>query len=159
MKKIAIGADKNGYELKEAVKKFLNDRGIDTEDYGAKSSEDEIAYYDVASIVASKVSKKQFQRGILVCGSGMGMAIIANKHPGVYASVCENRTAAERARSINNSNVLTLGGVVTTPEVAEDIVKTWLTTEFTQGWEKPISDWLENSMKSINRIEKERFKK
>ena len=80
--------------------------------------------------MASRVSRGEVGRGILVCGTGMGMAIIANKFPGVYAAVCENRTAAERARSINNSNVLTLGGFVTPPEEAKEIVEAWLMTEF-----------------------------
>lgn len=157
--KIAIGADKYGYELKEAVKSILEERGIEVEDYGVKDAETETAYYDVAGVVAQKVSSRQADRGVLVCGTGMGMAILANKYSGVYAAVCENPTAAERARSINNSNVLTLGGFVTPPEGAKEIVDAWLTTDFTHGWDKPIADWLNNSMKDIHEIEKEQFKK
>ena len=87
----------------------------------------------------------------------MGMAIIANKYPGVYAAVCENIHAAEKARSINNSNVLTLGGLFTTSLLAQDIVEAWLNTEFTQGWDLEIQTWLENSMQDIAELETEQF--
>ncbi|NEQ06360.1 MAG: RpiB/LacA/LacB family sugar-phosphate isomerase [Moorea sp. SIO4E2] len=111
----------------------------------------------MASEVAQRVGSQQADRGILVCGTGMGMAIIANKHPGVYAAVCENTNAAEKSRSINNSKVLTLGGFITSPEVAVEIVDTWLTTEFKSGWEPPIQEWLENSIKDIAILENEQF--
>jgi ribose 5-phosphate isomerase B len=155
--KIAVGADKYGYQLKEAVKAYLQRRGIEVEDFGVMDSEGQTAYYEIAASLAKGVSSGKFERGILVCGTGMGMAIIANKQPGVYAAVCENRLAAERARSINDSNILTLGGFVTTAETASEIVDAWLTTQFTQGWEKPIAEWLENSKADIRRIETESF--
>ena len=157
--KIVIGADKLGFHLKEAVKSYLMQRGMEVEDYGVENPEGETPYYDLASTVAEKISRGEFQRGILVCGTGMGMAIIANKHPGVYAAVCENAFAAEKARSINDANVLTLGGLITSAEAAKEIVDTWLKTEFTEGWEKSIVDWLYHSKKDISRIEEERFKK
>jgi len=157
--KIAIGADKLGYQLKEAVKVFLTKRGLEVEDWGVQNPEGEQAYYDVADEIAQAVSEKKYERAILVCGTGQGMAIIANKHPGVYAAVCENRFAAEKSRSINNSNILTRGGMITSPETAEQIIETWLETQFTQGWEKPIVDWLNGSMKDIQNLEKTRFKK
>jgi ribose 5-phosphate isomerase B len=155
--KIAIGADKLGYELKESVKSHLQKLGIEVEDYGVDSVEGEEPYYQIASAVAKKVGSGEFTRAILVCGTGMGMAIIANKHPGVYAAVCENPFAAEKSRSINDSNVLTLGGMITKPEAANDIVDVWLETKFTSGWEPPIVDWLQNSKEDIRKIEKERF--
>jgi ribose 5-phosphate isomerase B len=157
--KIGIGADKYGFQLKEAVKKYLQDKEIEVVDHGINNSEGESAYYNIASEVASKVSSGEYQKAILVCGTGMGMAIIANKHPGVYAAVCENSTAAEKSRSINDSNVLTLGGLVTSPENAEGIVETWLNTEFTQGWDQPIVDWLKNSKNEIHQVEASQFKK
>ena len=156
--KIVIGADKLGYHLKEAVKSYLRRRDIEVEDYGVNDAEGETPYYQVASTVAQKISSGEFRKGILVCGTGMGMAIIANKHPGVYAAVCETRLAAEKSRSINDSNILTLGGLITKPEVAGEIVDTWLETEFTQGWEPSIVEWLHNSKEDIARIEEERLK-
>ncbi len=156
--KIALGADSDGFNLKEAVKKHLQDKGLEVEDVGVSDSTSETPYYQVASQVAKRVGSQQADRGILVCGTGMGMAIIANKHPGVYAAVCENTNAAEKSRSINNSNVLTLGELVTTSSVARDIVDTWLTTEFTQGWDARIQQWLQNSMKDIAQLEEQEFK-
>jgi ribose 5-phosphate isomerase B len=157
--KIGIGADKYGFELKEAVKKHLQDKEIEVVDHGINNSEGESAYYNIASEVAGKVSSGEYEKAILVCGTGMGMAIIANKHPGVYAAVCENSKAAEKSRSINDSNVLTLGGLVTSPENAKEIVETWLSTEFTQGWDESIVDWLKNSKNEIREVEATQFKK
>lgn len=157
--KIVIGADKYGYQLKEAVKDFLHSKEIEVEDIGVNHAEGQTPYYEVASEVATKVSNGQAAKAILVCGTGMGMSIIANKYPGVYAAVCENRTAAERSRSINDSNILTLGGFVTSPAGAQEIVDAWLNTQFTQGWEKPVADWLHNSKTDIAQIEKEQFRK
>ncbi|MGD1717174.1 RpiB/LacA/LacB family sugar-phosphate isomerase [Dapis sp. BLCC M172] len=155
--KIAIGADPYGFDLKEAVKQHLQNKGIEVEDIGVNNSTQETPYYQVAGQVSQMVGTQQVERGILVCGTGMGMAIIANKYPHIYAAVCENSFAAEKSRSINNSNVLTLGGFVTTPLVAQEIVDIWLTTEFKQGWEPGIQEWLQNSMKDIAQIEKQQF--
>ena len=87
----------------------------------------------------------------------MGMAIIANKFPGVYAAVCENTHAAEKSRSINNANVLTLGGMFTTPQLAQEILNTWLSTDFAQGWDPAIQAWLENSLTEIAELESTQF--
>lgn len=156
--KIGLGADKHGYQLKEAVKKILQEKEIEVVDHGVNEPEGEQPYYQVASEVAGKVGSGEYQKGILVCGTGMGMAIIANKHPGVYAAVCENPLAAERSRSINDSNVLTLGGFVTEPDQAEKIIDVWLKTEFTQGWDPSIAEWLKNSKKDIREVETSQFK-
>jgi len=153
--KVVLGADPYGFNLKEVLKKHLQDKGVEVEDMGVSDTAKETPYYQVASEVAKQVGSHQAERGILVCGTGMGMAIIANKHSGVYAAVCENSYAAEKSRSINNSNVLTLGEFITTPEVAKEIVDTWLATEFTQGCEQ--TEWLHNSMQDIAQIEKQEF--
>lgn len=155
--KIALGADSYGFDLKQEVKKYLLDKGLEIEDIGVSDRNSETPYYQTASFVAQQVANHQVNRGILVCGTGMGMAIIANKHPGIYAAVCENAEAARMSRSINNSNILTLGGLVTTPQVAQEIVDTWLTTEFTQGWEFAVQEWLHNSMKDIAQLETQQF--
>lgn len=155
--KIIIGADSYGFNLKETVKKHLQAKGIEVEDLGVRNPNTDTPYYQIASEAAQKVGNKEADRGILVCGTGMGMAIIANKHSHVYAAVCENTYAAEKSRSINNSNVLTLGGLVTTPHMAQEIVDIWLKTRFTQGWETPIQEWLHNSMEDIRKIEQQQF--
>ena len=155
--KIALGADSYGFDLKQEVKNYLLDKGLEIEDVGVSDHDAEKPYYQTASEVAKQVANHKVNRGILVCGTGMGMAIIANKHPGIYAAVCENAEAARMSRSINNSNILTLGGFVTTPEIAREIVDAWLNTEFTQGWESSIQEWLHNSMKDISQLETQQF--
>lgn len=96
MKKIVIGSDKSGFPLKEAVKAHLVELGYEVEDCGTQDMEHGQPYYMVAPVVAEKISRKEYEKGILICGTGMGMAIVANKYPGVYAAVCENTYAAEK---------------------------------------------------------------
>ncbi len=156
--KIVIGADSYGLELKDAIKAYLSNKSdITLEDLGVNRVESETPYYHIASDAAKCVANGSADRGILVCGTGMGMSIIANKHPGVFAAVCETAFAAEKSRSINNSNVLTLGGFITTPTIAREIVDAWLSTEFTQGWNPDIRQWLQNSMGDINELERKQF--
>ena len=156
--KIALGADSDGFNLKEAVKKYLHSQNYELQDIGVSSSDGETPYYQIAAQVGKLVATQQVERGVLVCGTGMGMAIIANKLPGVYAAVCENTHAAKQARSLNNANVLTLGEMFTTPLLAQDIIDIWLSTDFTQDWDD-CQAWLENSMKDIAQLEKELFAK
>ncbi|HAC64963.1 MAG TPA: RpiB/LacA/LacB family sugar-phosphate isomerase [Cyanothece sp. UBA12306] len=156
--KIFLGADSYGFDLKQAVKNYLLNQLFDVEDLGIKDSNEQTPYYETASKVARRVADHSGNRGILICGTGMGMAIIANKHPGVYAAVCENVEAARRSRSINNSNILTLGGLVTKPQIAQEILDIWLNTKFTEGWDSSIQDWLHNSMEDIAQIETEKFR-
>jgi len=110
---IGLGADTFGVELKENVKEHLEAAGHVCIDLGG-SSDRQRAYYDVAHELAEKVGSGAYERGVLVCGTGMGMAIVANKHLGMYAAVCEDAATAVKARSINNANVLTLGSMFTT---------------------------------------------
>ena len=155
--KIGIGADPFGVELKEQVKRHVVDSGHECVDLGG-SSDEERPYYEVAHELARKVGSGEVQRGILVCGTGMGMAIVANKHAGVYAAVCEDPSAAAKARSINNANLLTLGGMITAPYKAREIVDAFLGTEFKSGWDGEIQTFLERSMKDIREIESEEFR-
>lgn len=155
--KIVLGADGYGFHLKQEIKNYLVEKGLNIEDVGVKDSDAQTPYYQTASEVARQVASQQVERGILVCGTGMGMAIIANKHPGIYAAPCENTETARMSRSINNANILTLGGLITTPQVAQNIVDVWLSTKFTQGWEAPVQEWLHHSMKDIAQIEAQQF--
>ena len=95
MKKIIIGSDKSGFQLKEAVKAHLVEAGYEVTDAGSQSEENAMFYYEAAENVAPRVGSGEFEKGILICGTGMGMSIVANKHKGVYAAVCENTYAAE----------------------------------------------------------------
>ena len=99
MKKIIIGSDKSGFQLKEAVKAHLVEAGYEVTDAGSQSEENAMFYYEAAENVAPRVGGGEFEKGILICGTGMGMSIVANKHKGVYAAVCENTYAAEKSRA------------------------------------------------------------
>lgn len=153
---IVLGCDGYGFELKEACRAFLSQRGLAVSDLSPEK--DQRPYYDTAQEAARRVASGEFERAVLVCGTGMGMAIMANKYPGVYAAVCENAEAARKSRSINNSNVLTLGGFVTSPEVMREIVAAWLDTDFTQDWPSDVQGWLRGSMADIAAMERARFK-
>lgn len=155
--KIALGADCDGFPLKTAVKDHLLSYNCNIRDFGVNGPSENKPYYTTAHEVAKMVSDGEFDRAILVCGTGMGMAIIANKHPGVFAAVYETTYATEQSRSIDNSNILTLGDMITTPPITKEIVDVWLKTGFTQGWDQPNQEWLQNSMADIAVLETQLF--
>lgn len=129
---IAIGSDHGGYELKEELKKYLQEIGQEYKDYGAFST-DRIDYPIVAKEVATAVQEKECERGILICRSGYGMAMVANKFKGVRSAPCFCTRAAQFSRLHNDTNVLSLGADYVTVEEAKEILKTWLDTEFEGG--------------------------
>ncbi len=131
-KTIAVGSDDAGYRLKEGLKKYLEAEGHTVRDYGA-DSDDPIDYPDVALVVARAVARGEHDRAILVCGTGIGMAITANKVPGVYATVAHDPYSAAKARTSNNTQVLALGARVVAQELAETLVGIWLRAEFAGG--------------------------
>lgn len=134
MKTIVIGCDNAAVELKQHVIKLLEMQGIEYEDVGVFSSQDQEIYPVVAQKVANRIIESGYEKeGILVCGTGIGMAIAANKFPGIYAAVCHDAYSAERARLSNNANVLAMGARVIGPELAIKIVKEWLQLEFKPG--------------------------
>jgi len=130
--KIAIGSDHGGYELKEHIKKVMEDMGIDYEDMGTDSIES-VDYPDYALPVAKKVANGEVDRGILICGTGIGMSIAANKVEGVRAALVHDCYTAKVTRQHNDSNVLCLGGRTTGFLVAEEIARIWLGEEFEGG--------------------------
>lgn len=140
--KIAIGCDHGGFVLKEKIVEYLNSQNYDVTDFGTYSS-DSCDYPVVGKKVAAEVSNGNFERGILVCGSGIGMSIVANKFKGVRAALCWNMSTAKSARTHNNSNILCLGERVTDENLAIDMVKSWLTTEFEGGRHKTRVDMIE----------------
>jgi len=156
MKKLIIGADGSGYELKEAVKAYLNEAGISYDDVGAQSLEDSVPYYTTACRAAKGISEGSYEKGLLFCGTGMGMSIIANKHKGIYASVVESVYAAEKCRAINNSNILCMGGFIVGSEMAIEMVKTFLKTEFTENM-GGFKDFLKQAYADIQNMENELF--
>lgn len=128
-KVIALGSDPNAEFLKDVVKQALTDLGYEYYDYG---SEDTI-YANVAFQVAEAVARGDHERGILMCGTGIGMSIAANKVAGAYAALCADSYSAERARKSNNANIMTLGAQVTGPELARQLVRIWMESEYTPG--------------------------
>ncbi|ASW44065.1 ribose 5-phosphate isomerase B [Clostridium isatidis] len=127
--KIALGSDHGGFELKETIKKFLLTEGYEIKDFGSNSTES-CDYPDYALPVAEAVAKKEFDFGILVCGTGIGISIAANKVPGIRAALCSDTFSAHATREHNDANILTLGQRVVGEGLALDIVKTFLNTEF-----------------------------
>lgn len=130
--KIAIGSDHGGFQLKEKFVKYLNEKGHETKDFGT-FDEQSCDYPRIAKDVANVVASSCFDRGILICGTGIGMSIAANKIKGIRASLCTDTYSAKMTRAHNNSNILCLGQRVTGEGVAFDILDTWLNTEFDGG--------------------------
>ncbi len=130
--RIALGSDHGGYQLKQAVAEWVRELGHQVHDYGVHSPES-ADYPDYAEQVAAAVARGEADRGILVCGTGIGMSMAANKVPGVRASVCHDVFSARATREHNDANVLCLGERVIGPGLARAIVETWLAAEFAGG--------------------------
>ncbi len=130
--KIAIGSDHAGYRLKEILKKYLVSLGHQVQDFGTYT-EESVDYPDIAFRLAEEVSKGSFERGILICGTGIGMCIAANKVKGIRAALCWDERTAELSRRHNDSNVLCLGGRMLGEQKAKKIVDVWISTNFEAG--------------------------
>lgn len=128
-KLIAIGTDHAAYPMKEELKLFLKDLGYECLDFGTHSV-DPVDYPDIAFPVAKAVATGQVSRGIVLCGTGIGSAIVANKVPGVRAALCHDTFSAKYARAHNDANVLAMGARVIGMGVAREIVREWLSSEF-----------------------------
>ena len=129
--KISIGSDHAGFKLKESIKNYLTGAGYDVKDFGT-NSEESVDYPDYAKLVSKDVVKNN-SRGILVCGTGIGMSIAANKIKGIRAAVCRNEYDAEMSRRHNDANVLALGSRITPKAKAKRIVDVFLKTPFEEG--------------------------
>lgn len=128
---IAIGSDHGGFELKQEILAYLDELGYDYKDYGSydKNSCD---YPDFAKEVTKAVTNKEAEKGILICGTGIGISIAANKVEGIRCALCHDCFSAEATRLHNDSNVLAMGGRIVGGELAKKIVKTWLETPFSE---------------------------
>ena len=129
---IALGADHAGYELKEALKGWLINHGFQVLDLGTHSTES-VDYTDYAALVGESVADHKVERGLLVCGTGIGMTVAANKVPGVRAALCGDLYTARMSREHNDANVLVLGGRLMGADMAADILQAWLETDFAGG--------------------------
>jgi ribose 5-phosphate isomerase B len=130
--KIAIGSDHGGFVLKNEVLKHIQSKGYEVKDFGSYSVES-VDYPDVAHEVAEAVVKGDYDRGILICGTGIGISIAANKIPGIRAALCGDCFSAKASREHNNANILAMGERVIGVELAKMITDIWLTTEFEGG--------------------------
>ncbi len=131
--KISLGSDHRGYHLKEKLCALLSTKGHTVDDVGAESADDSVDYPDFAKEVASKVGNGEVDRGVLICGTGIGMAITANKFAGVRAAPCSDEVTAEISRRHNDLNLLCLPADMLSPRSAERIVDIWVDTEFEGG--------------------------
>ncbi len=147
---IAIGSDHGGYRLKEEIKKYLEEKQIEFKDYGCYS-EEKVDYPNFAKEVSKSIQRKECDKGILICRSGIGMAIVANKFKGIRASLCMSEEMAKFSRMHNDSNILTIAADYVSTSQAICIVRMWLATEFEGG--RHI-----DRLKIIEEIEKENMK-
>jgi ribose 5-phosphate isomerase B len=151
-KPIVIGCDNAAVELKKVLIGVLKEERLDFEDVGVNSAEDQTEYPEVARRAADKIIASNYQKeGILVCGTGIGMSITANKFPGIYAAVCHDNYSAERARLSNNSNMICMGARIIGPELAKKVLREWLHLEFQGG--RSLS-----KVEKIVAIEKQNYK-
>jgi len=130
--KIAVGSDHAGFALKEKAREYLRGKGFEVEDFGTHSS-DSVDYPDFAEKVATRVAAREADFGVLCCGTGLGVAISANKVPGIRAATCNDTLSAHFARAHNDANVLAMGGRLTDEATMRKIVDTWFSTPFEGG--------------------------
>ena len=154
---IAIASALSGFPLKQEIVAFLKEKGMDIIDFGIESADKPQPYFIQAPKVAKAIQEKKAEKGILICGTGQGMAIVANKFKGVYACVADDIFSGERAKIVNNCNVITLGGWITAPFLGCQIVEAWLGMEFTQKMEFK-KEFLTNAFNQVKALEEENFK-
>ena len=147
---IGLACDHAGFELKEELKAFLKSLGVNAIDMGT-FNEDSVDYPDFGVLVAEKVSRGELERGVLICGTGIGMAMVANKFPGIRAAVANDLYSSRCSREHNDANVLIIGGRIVGRDLAKEILKVWLETPFAGGRHK-------KRIEKIEALEKENFK-
>ncbi|MBL8966866.1 MAG: RpiB/LacA/LacB family sugar-phosphate isomerase [Spirochaetaceae bacterium] len=157
--KLAIASDLSGFPLKQEIVKYLAEKHpeIEVTDFGIEDADHPQPYFVQAPKVAKAIQRGEAEKGILVCGTGQGMAIVANKHKGVYACVVDDLFSGERAKIVNNANVITMGGWITAPFLGCQIVDAWLAVAFTQKMEFK-KDFLTNAFNKVQEHEAEAFK-
>jgi len=147
---IAIGCDHGGYKLKEEIKKYLEEKEIQYKDLGCMN-EERVDYPNIAKEVAKSIQTKECEKGILICRSGIGMSMVANKFKGVRCALCHDEFTAKYSKLHNNSNILAIGADVVSTNEAICILRMWLATEFEGGRH-------EERLKIIEEIENENMK-
>lgn len=148
--KLAIGCDEAAYDLKVEIIKHLKSKNIEVVDYGANAG-DVVLYPDIAFTVAEAVSQGKFERAILLCGTGIGMSISANKVPGIRAAVCHDPYSTERSRKSNNAQIMCMGARVVGVELAKYLVNIWLNCDFSGGGSAPKVNRITEYEKAVHR--------
>jgi len=155
MEKIAIASDHAGREMKEDLKAFLEEAGVEVEDMGVHN-DGSVDYPDYGIPVAERVSRGEIKRGILICGTGIGMSILANKFPGVRAALVNDVYTAKMAKEHNDANIIVIGGRVVGKGIAREIIRTWLEARFLGGRHKrrldKITETEKRTMKDVSEI-------
>ncbi|GAG84082.1 unnamed protein product [marine sediment metagenome] len=146
--KIALGSDHGGYQLKENLKEYLKELNAEYVDFGCENKKS-VDYPDIGFKVAIEVKSGKYDSGILICGTGIGMSVTANKVRGIRAALCYNEFTARCAREHNDANILVLGGRVIGSGLAKEIVKVWLNAKFSQE---------EKHINRLNKIKQEEIK-
>ena len=150
--KVVIGADGAGFKLKAAIKEDLLKKGIEIFDVNPEAP---ILFYDAAKKVSKRVQSKEYDRGIVICGTGMGVSIIANKHKGVYAALVECEYTARRSKVVNNTNVLCLGGMVLGEPMGVAIANSWLFANYMEGLDDDIKKIVKDEFNNLVEFENE----
>ncbi|WP_226037068.1 ribose 5-phosphate isomerase B [Aquibacillus saliphilus] len=148
--KIGIGSDHNGFEFKEEIKRFVEEYGHEVVDYGCHSCE-AVDYPDVAFDVADAISKEKIERGILICGTGIGVAIAAGKYPGIRAALTHDTYSAERAQLSNHAQIITMGAQIIGTEVGKKVVEAYLNSHWTGGSERKVNKIIQKENEFIDK--------
>lgn len=156
--KFAIGSTKAGLTLKKELVSFLKEMGHEVDDLGMKEGGQFVPYYESAANVARAVSEGKYEKAIIICGTGAGSVIVANKFKGVYAVHVVGEFEASRATIINDANVLVLAEWLTPPQHAKEMIKAWLNAEFGEGFEPQWKDFLRDAVENVKRIDRENLK-
>ena len=143
MKKLAIASDHAGFELKESIIAYLHDKGVELEDFGPENN-DRVDYPDYGISIARAIQEKKVDRGIVICGTGVGMSIVVNRFPGIRGTLCSDLYTTKLCREHNDSNILIMGGRVIGKGLAEEIVTMWLDTPFEGGRHQKRLDKIED---------------
>lgn len=157
--KLAIASDLSGFPLKQEIVRHLAEKHpeLEVSDLGIEDADHPQPYFVQAPKVATAIQRGDAEKGILICGTGQGMAIVANKHRGIYACVVDDLFSGERAKIVNNANVITMGGWITAPFLGCQIVDAWLAVAFTEKMEFK-KDFLVNAFTKVVELEAGQFR-
>jgi len=150
VKRVVIGSDGAGLALKDVIKAHLIERGIEVDDVGTLDREHRVDFYQAGFNVGMAMCTGNYDRGFVMCGSGMGIHIAAGKFPGVHCAMCESLATAQRARLANNANVLSMGGGQISPELGIQMADAFIDTEFCEGMPERFAELHRKAYEAIN---------